>query len=119
MIGCTALAVPGLICEVRVIARVPAAKFAEAVEEIQQLAGRVRFVGLNVQDSASSAAEFANDVGVTYEILLDPSGTAPGKLGATAMPSTIVVDADGTVAAIYVGKLDADGLRALLDEVLV
>ena len=84
------------------------------------LGDRVVFVGLNMQEVDRGSAEaLIEQTGVTYLLADDPDGAIFRSLGGIAMPTTVVVDADGVVVRVHAGVLFADDLRALVEEVLV
>jgi peroxiredoxin len=76
-----------------------------------ELAGAVRFVGVNPLDDASTMTSFAGERGVRYELLSDHSSALVDALGVTAFPATVFVAADGTIV-LQTGVLTADELRA-------
>jgi peroxiredoxin len=76
-----------------------------------ELAGAVRFVGVNPLDDASTMTSFAGERGVRYELLSDRSSALVDALGVTAFPATVFVAADGTIV-LQTGVLTADELRA-------
>ncbi|MER5480879.1 TlpA disulfide reductase family protein [Streptomyces sp. NPDC002734] len=85
----------------------------------------VRFVGINTRDNdADRAVAFEERYGATYPSLYDPtgelllSGFPKGTLPPQGVPSTVVVDREGRVAARAVGPLSHEGLRGLIDPVL-
>ncbi len=84
----------------------------------------VSFVGVNVRDQAGTAASFEKTYGVTYPSILDvESGTAQlafaGPVPAAAVPTTIVLDQEGRVAARVLGQLtDASILESIIDGIL-
>ena len=79
----------------------------------------VRFVGIDVRDNPAAARAFARRYGVTYPSLDDQNGLLlaqfTGIVPVSAVPSTIVVDANGAIRARVVGKVDASTLRALIE----
>lgn len=79
----------------------------------------VQFVGIDVRDNPAAARAFARKYGVTYPSLDDQNGLLlaqfTGIIPVSAVPSTIVVDADGIIRARIVGKVDASTLRALIE----
>ena len=79
-------------------------------------ADRVNFIGVNMYDSAVAAANFAERYGVEYDILLDSKGELVGMLGIAVAPTTILVDADGTIVYQESGELTEDEIAALIDE---
>ena len=99
---------------------------APILEEVSQQFGDdgVSFVGVNVRDQAGTAASFEETYGVTYPSILDvESGTAQlafaGPVPAAAVPTTIVLDQEGRVAARVLGQLtDASILESIIDGIL-
>lgn len=80
----------------------------------------VGFLGVNLYDSASTAASFEKDKGVTYPTVLDRdtgsvllafSKTVPPK----ATPTTLVIDKKGRVAARILGAIPD---RSILDTLI-
>jgi cytochrome c biogenesis protein CcmG/thiol:disulfide interchange protein DsbE len=80
-----------------------------------EMAGRVRFLGVNAQDSAEAAREFAAELGVTFDLARDPNGEYFAAVGGFGWPTTLLVDADGLIRYRHTGPLDADELRDLLE----
>jgi thiol-disulfide isomerase/thioredoxin len=84
----------------------------------------VTFVGVNVRDQAGTAASFEKAYGVTYPSILDvESGSAQlafaGPVPPAAVPTTIVLDREGRVAARILGQLtDASILKSIVDGLL-
>ncbi|GAA3374046.1 TlpA disulfide reductase family protein [Streptomyces sannanensis] len=81
----------------------------------------VEFVGINTRDSAKGPAqEFEKDFQVPYPSLYDPIGKLilrfpKGSLNPQAIPSTIVLDKDGRIAARALRALDDKGLHKMID----
>ncbi len=95
----------------------PCRKEMPAFEEVHKAVGdRVRMVGVNPLDSADRAQDFADQVGVSYELLRDPDGRVTTGLGIAQFPATVFVGADGTILATEAGVLSADELRSRIDE---
>ncbi len=90
-----------------------------AFEAVHQARGdAIEFVGLNIGESAAQAAPFIESVGATYSQYLDELGYATTALNATAMPTTIVIDAEGNVATRHIGQMDVDDLNLAIDQAL-
>ena len=76
---------------------------------------KVSFLGINIRDERGTATTFL--VGrATYPSVFDPSGKlALGfAVAPTAIPSTVVVDRDGRIAAIANGALLRDDLEPVV-----
>lgn len=85
-------------------------------------AQRVRFVGDDENDSPASAEAFLHTFNIGYPSLNDPGGEAAltfqSTLPPAAIPSTLVIDRTGHIAAIVVGSVTYNGLKALITRVL-
>jgi thiol-disulfide isomerase/thioredoxin len=92
----------------------------EEMPDIERVAAdlgdRVAILGVNTRDAPANAAEFARDLGISYDLAADPAGDLFREVGAFGMPTTLLVTADGTITYRHTGLLDADGLRRLVDE---
>jgi len=84
--------------------------------------GGVQFVGLNTRDSQAAASAFVDRFGVTYPIVLDTDGSKQllfhESLPPAAIPSTLVIDAEGRVAARAIGEVDRSALLGLIEPLL-
>ena len=86
----------------------------------QELGDDAAFVGINIRDSsAENGLAFMKGVGADYPSIYDPKGRAAlafaGKAPMAAIPTTIVLDAEGRVAAVISG--DVPSKQTLLDVV--
>jgi thiol-disulfide isomerase/thioredoxin len=75
----------------------------------------VIFLGVNVQDTAPTAQSFEKSHGVTYPSILDADEGAVrlafhGKMSANAVPTTLIIDAKGRVAARFSGLITSPSL---------
>lgn len=84
----------------------------------------VQFVGINTRDtSPTPAIAFEKEHGIGYPSLYDPSGKlmlrfAKGTLNPQLIPSTLVIDKHGKVAARALEALDDTSLLKMLKPVL-
>ena len=85
----------------------------------------VKFVGVNTRDQAAQAVQFAEQYGIEYPSILDSEGARgaqkafAGQVPLNAVPTTLVLDAEGRVAHRIVGRLAAASqLRTLVAETL-
>ncbi len=73
------------------------------------------FVAVDVKEDALSVAAFANELGLTYPIVLDQDGQiSEAKYEIRGFPTTIFVDARGVVAVRHVGPLDESSIDSYL-----
>ena len=79
----------------------------------------VQFVGVNVRDSAETSLAFARKINMNFPSVMDAK-TGSVVLGFTgvvtpqAVPTTLVIDAEGNVSARVLGRIDMGILRALI-----
>ncbi|HJB09741.1 MAG TPA: TlpA family protein disulfide reductase [Candidatus Brachybacterium merdavium] len=102
----------------------PCRKEAPDLQEISQEYAEdgVRFIGVNVRDAAGPAQAFEERYGITYPSLPDQDAqimyALRGQVAPNAVPSTLVLDREGRVAARISGALEPSTLRAMIDRVL-
>ena len=80
-----------------------------------EVGDRIRFVGIDPFDSVEAMERFASDRGVEYQLLRDPDRDFTAAIGVVAFPVTLFVDEAGRILR-QTGEIDADGLRAAIDE---
>lgn len=84
----------------------------------------VSFLGVNIYDQAPTALSFAEEFGVTYPSILDVNDGSvrlafAGQVAPTAVPTTLVLDQQGRVAARIAGLVSEPSvLRAMITDVL-
>ncbi|GAB4080751.1 TlpA family protein disulfide reductase [Modestobacter muralis] len=81
----------------------------------------VAFLGVDVKDQRQMASAFLADAGAQYPSLYDPRGEIALQFRgfpANVVPSTILLDAQGDVAAVYTGAILQEDLRAAVDALL-
>jgi len=99
--------------------RVESPEFQQVYTEVQ--ADGVRFLGVNVKDDKQLADAFLTSKAISFPSLYDPRGEvalAFRDYPANAIPSTIVLDREGRVAAVYTAAVKQDDLRAVLARVV-
>ena len=84
----------------------------------QEVGDQVTFLGLALQDRPDDARALVARTGVTYRTAQDKDGSVIAALGGTVLPTTVLLDADGSVLATRSGQLDAADLRSLLADEL-
>jgi len=91
----------------------------EAHEDGVRVGGDVvRFIGVNVSDSPTRAAQRADELGITYLQGRDPDGAFSAALSTVGLPVTAFVDRDGHLAGVHHGSLDAGELATAIDRYL-
>lgn len=90
------------------------------VNAAEELGDRAAFLGINIRDaSADQGLAFMRSVGADYPSIWDVQGRAvlafSGKAPMAAVPTTVVLDREGRVAAIVAGAIS--GERTFIDVV--
>lgn len=86
----------------------------------EQLAGAAEIVGINIRDTSPAQGQrFEERFAVPYPSIFDPDGTAAlefaGYIRQGSIPSTLILDAEGRVAATFSGPIPS--VRTLVDAV--
>ncbi|WP_030302150.1 TlpA family protein disulfide reductase [Streptomyces katrae] len=98
--------------------------FAQVSKELADGGKDVAFVGINTRDnSKQNAVAFEENFGIAYPSLYDPDGKlilrfSAGTLNPQAIPSTIVLDKEGKIAARTLVAINGEQLRSMIDPVL-
>lgn len=99
--------------------RIETPEFQEVFTEVRD--SEASFLGGDVRDERQLASAFYADNGIEYPSLFDPrSEVALAFRGfpANAVPSTILLDRQGRVAAVYTTAVAGDDLRTALSSLL-
>ena len=97
---------------------------APALQQVwEQSEGKgVQFVGIDFRDNVEDAKAHERRFGTTYPSIDDPAGETllrlRGTLNPRAVPSTLVLDRQGRMAARVLGQVRASTLRALVSDAL-
>jgi thiol-disulfide isomerase/thioredoxin len=95
---------------------------------VVELAGQadpaqVSYLGVNIRDNTSAARAFGENVGIAFPSFADPSSAVllalSDELGPYSLPSTVVLDREGRVAALVLGRIPgAVTLQDVVDDVV-
>jgi len=81
----------------------------------------VRFIGVDIRDDPASAEAFMRTFRIGYPSLNDPNDTVALDFGGTVppagIPTTLVIDRRGRIAARIVGPVSYNGLKALVTQI--
>jgi peroxiredoxin len=69
-------------------------------------------LAIDAGDELAEVKAFAQDYGLTFPILLDPQANLVKRMNIFDYPTSLVVDRQGTVRNIRIGKYTPDTLRA-------
>ncbi|AJF65743.1 TlpA family protein disulfide reductase [Streptomyces vietnamensis] len=103
--------------------RAEAPHFAKVAKDLEGKG--VEFVGLNTRDfNKQQALTFEEDYGIPYPSLYDPQGKLilfgfpKGTLSLQGIPSTVVLDKEGKIAARSLKALNDEELRSMIEPLL-
>jgi thiol-disulfide isomerase/thioredoxin len=93
----------------------------DLVAAAKELGPSVRFIGLNTRELTTPAPRrFVAELGLTYPSLFDPSGKLLLGFGKqirpSAIPTTLVIDKNGKVAARVLGEVTKQTLIELVND---
>ena len=101
----------------------PCRKEAPALQAASvETAGIAQFLGINTKDLDPAPAEaFVRANKITYPSIYDPSGASllafAGDLPPSAIPSTLILDADGRLAVRILGEISTITLVTMVNDV--
>src|SRR5690349_18514000 len=93
----------------------------DLVKAAEELGTSVQFVGLNTRDlDPAPAKRFQEEFKVPYPSVYDPSGKAllrfRGQISPNAIPTTLVIDKEGKVAARAIARITKDTLLGMVKD---
>lgn len=94
----------------------PCRRELPAFQEVSVARPDVRFIGVDIGEDATKAQAFIDDLGISFEQFVDERGELTDALGTAALPVTLVVDADGTIATEHLGPMTDNDLDAAIDD---
>ncbi|MDC0679826.1 MULTISPECIES: TlpA family protein disulfide reductase [Sorangium] len=71
-------------------------------------------LGINVDDPPQVASQYAVKKGLSYPILIDDAKEASARYGVDKLPSLVVIDRQGKVAAYLTGVVDEASLSEII-----
>lgn len=98
------------------------AEAPDLVEASETLGDDAAFLGVNTRDlDVAPAQAFERSFNLTYPSIYDPDGALLlgfGQLPPKAIPSTLIIDEQGRVAARVLGAVDASTLVGIVGDVV-
>jgi cytochrome c biogenesis protein CcmG, thiol:disulfide interchange protein DsbE len=80
----------------------------------RSLHGHAAVVGIDYTDQEDHARDFLRRYGWTFAVLADPDGVYGGHYGFSGLPTTIVLDSEGRIAATLRGPQSVASFRRAL-----
>ena len=82
-------------------------------------AGDLVILGIDMQGSQTLVQPFIEKMGISYPVLLDPSGDVTRQYQVIALPNTFLIDRQGIVRQRHIGVMTEDQLLGYLDQLEV
>jgi len=103
----------------------PCRKEAPILQELNEtFASDAAFLGVNVRDQAATSKNATEEWGITFPSVIDANDgnmllAYAGTVAPNAVPTTLVIDKQGRVAARYLGLLDSTSiLKTLISDAI-
>ena len=74
--------------------------------------------GIGQEGSAEEIADFMEENGYTYPVLMDAGGEMFTRYGISAFPTTFMIDKDGNVYGYVPGQMTENIMRSIIDQTL-
>ena len=89
-------------------------------EEIwRELGGQgIQFVGVAMNDTTAAVTDVAQKQNITFPLIVEDESRITSAYGVTGVPETFVIDAEGNVAYLHIGVVDAETLMSELAELM-
>jgi putative ABC transport system substrate-binding protein len=79
----------------------------------RRLGGRgLAIVGINAREEKDAVHRYGKDLGLTFPLVLDPTGKINALYGVIGLPTTFLIDRDGRVVALAIGPRNWGGQAA-------
>lgn len=75
----------------------------------------IRMIGVNMGETATTAQEWVDEFGLTFDIVLDQQRSIVALYRLRGQPSTYVIDPDGAITHIFYGAVSAETLQNAID----
>ena len=77
-------------------------------------------IGINTREAPATARRYANDLGLSFPLVLDLEGKINGSYGVVGLPSTFLIGRDGRAVALAAGPRDWESAlaRAIIEAML-
>lgn len=91
----------------------------DLVKAYAKYGDHVKFIGVNLtsEDSLSDVKKFINQYGIKYTVLLDTAGKVAKQYGIVGIPTSVFVNREGTITAIYMGAIPSNVLSQDLRDI--
>ena len=85
-----------------------------ALDAASQRHPGVKFIGVAVQDDLDRAADFAAEIGVSYDLAFDEDGIVIDGYPTFGMPATFLISEDGVILSRRIGELSDEQIDSFI-----
>ncbi len=97
----------------------PCRREAPALAQVyRQYSHNVEFIGVAIWDDPKDVTRFIQEFAVPYPNVLDEKGQIAINYGVAGIPEKFFIDAEGVVVRKFVGPIEPETLKAILDGLL-
>lgn len=93
------------------------------MQELQNLyrahPARIRILGINSGESPELVAQWTEELGLTFDILLDPLQSVARLYQIRGQPTTYLLDSEHRIQNIYFGRVSLEQLREAIHAIIV
>lgn len=83
-------------------------------DQVSKRVGDVAFVGVNTLEQEQNGRDIIQQTGIGYDVLFDRQGQIASSIDLLNMPTTLFVDADGTIVKVHTGRLSQSDLEQII-----
>ncbi len=94
------------------------AEMPRLVDAARRYEGRVRFLGVNVEDARDEAEAFAREFRIPFPNLADRRGEIRREERIVGLPTTQFYRADGELAFVHSGEINDEELEEKIEQLL-
>ncbi len=83
-------------------------------------AAGVAVIGINAREGTTAIRQYAKELGITFSLILDPTGQINSAYGVVGLPTTFLIGRDGRAIALAIGPREWSGkpARAVIQALL-
>ncbi len=83
----------------------------------EDYAGDLAIVAVNNAESPSDVQAFVAELGLTFDVLLDPAAEVQRLYLVRGYPTSVIIDAEGIMRVQHIGLMTEDQLDGYLQEI--
>jgi peroxiredoxin len=83
----------------------------------EKFAGELAVVAINNAESSADVQDFVDELGLTFDILLDPNAEVQRLYLVRGYPTSVLINAEGIIRVRHIGIMTEDQLDGYLKEI--